>query len=178
MGRPRNRLLIDELHVLTDGAYAALWQFAAVMDWVATIKAERRSPTERLPWLLSDARAAQVSDVGDGMWVRLHDVPRALEARTYDREESLVLEVIDEERPGGRQRLRLDASSAGARCRPSTRTAGITLHVSALGAAYLGGPRLSDTVRARGVDEGQPGALVRAERLFRGPVEPWCSTFF
>ena len=176
--QPRNRLQVDELHALTQEAYAALWTFATSVDWVATVTAERRSPTERLPWLLTNARAAQVSEVSDGMWLRLHDIPRALEARTYDHDDALVLEVIDEERPGGRQRVRVDASTGGTRCRPSTRAADLTLHVSALAAAYLGGPRLTDTVLARGADEGRRGALVRAERLLRRPDEPWCSTFF
>ena len=178
LGQPRNILTVDELHALTVDAYAALWRFLAEIDWIATVKAERRSPTERLPWLLTNARAVRASDVGDGMWVRLVDIPRALEARTYEREGTVVLEVVDPETPGGRVRVRLDAGADGATCRPTTRSPDLTLDVAALGAAYLGGIPLADAVAARGADEHRRNALRKADRLLRTLDEPWCSTFF
>ena len=177
-GQPRNTVKVDELHALSDEAYVTLWRFLAETDWVATVTAERRSPRERLPWSLANARDARQSDLGDSMWVRLLDVPRALEARTYPGEGSLVLEVVDGEASGGRTRLLLDATVDGATCRPTDRSADLTIDVSALGAAYLGGPRLSDAAIATGFDEHQGGALAQAERLFRAADEPWCSTFF
>jgi predicted acetyltransferase len=112
------------------------------------------------------------------MSVRLFDLPRALEARTYESAALLVLEVVDGEAPGGRSRIALDASPDGATCRPSDRSPDLTVPVAALGAAYLGGSRLRDAVVATGVDEHANGALARADALFRAADEPWCSTFF
>jgi predicted acetyltransferase len=177
-GRPAGIVTVDDLHALTDEAYAALWRFLAELDWAATLKADHRSVSERLPWLLSDARAATISDVGDDLWVRLLDVPRALAARSYVVEGSIVLEIIDPEANGGRLRVELEAGPDGASARPTRRTPGLTIDVGALGAAYLGGVRLRDAVLAAGADEHRTGALVDAERLFRTPDEPWCSTFF
>ena len=176
--QPRNTLQVDELHGLTMEASGALWRFLAEVDWVATVKASRRSPSDPLPWLLTNGRAAAVSDVGDGIWVRIFDVPRALETRTYDRETRVVLEVVDAEAPAGRIRVDLDASPAGTTCRPTDRSPDLTLDVAALGAAYLGGTRLRDAVLAHGVDEHRTGALAAVETLLRMPEEPWCSTFF
>lgn len=177
-GQPRNVVKVDELHAVTDEAYIALWRFLAETDWVATVTAERRSPSERLPWLLSNARDVRLSDLGDGMWVRLFDVPRALEARAYDAQGSLVLELVDAEAKGGRTRMHLDAGPDGATCRLTDRSPDLTLDVSALSAAYLGGTRLRDAVLATGADEHREGALARADRLLRSADEPWCSTFF
>jgi predicted acetyltransferase len=176
--QPRSVVVVDELHALTEQAYAALWRYLVEIDWAGTVKAERRSPSDRLPWLLTNLRAAEVSDVGDGLWVRLFDVPRALEARRYEREGSLVLEVIDAEARGGRLRVLLDAGPDGATCRVTDRPADLTLDVGALGAAFLGGTRLGDAVLARGADEHRAGTLAQAERLFRTHDEPWSSTFF
>ncbi len=176
--QPRVILLVDELHALTDAAYVALWRFLAEVDLVATVKAEGRSPSERLPWLLSNARAAVASDVGDGLWVRLFDLVRALEARTYERAADVVLEVVDGEAPGGRTRVRLDAGPDGARCRRTKAEPDLTLDVAALGAAYLGGTRLRDAVLARGADEHRSGALAEVDGLFRTADQPWCTTFF
>ena len=142
--QPRNILTVDELHALTEDAYAALWRFLAEIDWVGTLKAERRVAGERLPWLLTNARAAHLTALVDGMWVRLFDLRRALEARTYEREGRVVLEVVDAEAPDGRIRLELDAGPDGAIARKSRRSPELTVDVGALGAAYLGGVRLRD----------------------------------
>jgi predicted acetyltransferase len=177
-GQPRNVLKVDELHALTDEAYSSLWRFLAEVDLVATVTADQRTVSERLPWLLTNARAAVVSDVGDELWVRLFDVPRALEARTYERSGSLVLEVVDGEVAGGRTCVELDAGPGGATARTTTRSPELTLDVAALGAAYLGGVPLRHAVAASGADEHRPGALAEADALLRTRGEPWCSTHF
>jgi len=177
-GHGRGVVEVEELYGLTDEAYAALWRFLAEMDLVATVKADGRPVDERLPWLVTNARAVRVTDLVDGLWVRLFDVPRALAARTYAATASLVLEVPDEAAPGGRWRLVLDASSDGAMCRPADREADLVVPVMALGAAYLGGTRLRDAVTGTGFEERTPGALAIADRLFRTADEPWCSTGF
>ncbi len=177
-GQPRNAVKVDELHATTDQAYNTLWRFLAETDWVATVSAERRSPAERLPWLLVNGRDVRLSDVGDAVWVRLLDVGRALEARTYDRAASLVIEVADAEATGGRSRWHLETDDGGATCRATDRSPDLTLDVSALGAAYLGGVDLRDAVLTRGADEHRSGALAEAGRLLRTGDVPWCSTFF
>jgi predicted acetyltransferase len=176
--QPRNILTVDELHALTDDAYASLWRFLAEIDWVATVKAERRTAGERLPWLLTNARAAQLTDIVDSVWVRLLDPRRALGARTYEREGRLVIEVIDAEAPNGRLRIELEAGPDGATARKTRRSPDLTVDVSALGSAYLGAIGLRNASLARGADEHRAGALAQADALLRTLHEPWCSTFF
>jgi predicted acetyltransferase len=176
--QPKGVLHVDELHALTDEATATLWRFLGEIDWVATLRAERRSPSDRLPWLLVNARAASLGEVGDGIWLRMLDVPAALSARTYEREGRLVLEIADREAPGGRLRVELDGGPHGATCRPTDADPDLSLDIAALSAAYLGGSRLRHAVIATGCDEHRPGALVEADALFRTADEPWCSTFF
>ena len=175
--QPAGVIMVDELHALTDEAGAALWRFLAEVDLVTTVRAEGRSPTDRLPWLLTNARAAIPSELGDGMWVRLFDVPRALAARTYPRDGRLVIEVVDAEL-GSPLRVALDTSPDGAACAVTDRSPDLTLPVAALGAAYLGGSRLRDATIATGVDEHTPGSLATLDALLRTADEPWCSTFF
>ena len=176
--QPRGVVHVDELHALTDEATATLWRFLVEIDWVATLRAERRSPSDPLPWLLVNARAASLSDVGDGIWLRILDIPAALAARTYEREGRLVLDVADREVTHGRIRVMLEGGPGGATCQVTDASPDLSLDVAALGAAYLGGSRLRDAVVATGFDEHRPGALAEAEALFRTADEPWCSTFF
>ena len=176
--QPTNTIVVDELHALTISSEAGLWRFLAEIDWVTTIKAARRSPSDRLPWFVTNARAAMPSEVGDAVWVRVFDLPRALEVRSYEHEARVVLEVVDPETPHGRVRVDLDATRDGATCRPTDRSPDLTIDAAALGAAYLGGTRLRDSVLAAGADEHRSGALRDVDRLLRTADEPWCSTFF
>ncbi len=175
---PQGTITVDTLVAVTDDAYASLWRFLAESDWVTTVKAEGRPISERLPWFLTNFRAARLSESTEGLWVRIFDIPRALAARSYERSGSLVLDIRDAELDGGRVRLRLDASPTGAKCEPTTDAPDLELDVSALGAAYLGGTLLSDAVLATGATEHTPGSLATATQLLRTSVEPWCASFF
>ena len=175
---PECQVEVSDLHAVTDAAYAALWRYLAELDLVAKVTAWNRSPAEALPWLATNARAVLPTHVADGIWVRLFDLPRALEARAWERAGSLVIEVADQEAAGGRIRLALDVSPDGARAVPTTRAADLVLPVAALGSVYLGGHRLRDVVLATGSDELRAGALAEADALFRLADQPWCSAGF
>jgi predicted acetyltransferase len=180
--QPRNVIKLDELHALSDGASADLWQFLSHLDWVTSIVAPRRAPSDRLPWTLTNARAAVISESGDSLWVRLLDVPRALTARTYTGEGSLIIEVVDTDVDGAeRTRIALDVGPDGASARLTRTAPDVTVAAAVLGAAYLGGTRLGDAAVAlgpAGAEEHRPNALATLEAWLRTPDEPWCSTFF
>ena len=50
--------------------------------------------------------------------------------------------------------------------------------VTALGSAYLGGFTWAQLARALRVGELRPGALARADALFRTDRAPWCPAIF
>jgi predicted acetyltransferase len=180
-GIPDNVVTVDELHAASAEAELALWQYLCSIDLVATINADSRRIREPLTWHLEDARALRLREVTEFLWIRIFEVERALAARRYERADRLVIEVVDAvgERPGpAAGRFELDASSDGVTCRRSDRSPDLTIEVKALGAAYLGGTRLIDAVRAGGASEATTGALARADALFRTADEPWCSTWF
>ena len=72
----------------------------------------------------------------------------------------------------------LDAGTDGATCAPTTEPAGITISAEALGAAYLGGVSLRTLAAAGQVDTHATAPLATADAMFRGPVAPWCTTWF
>jgi predicted acetyltransferase len=172
------RVDVADLHALSDAAYADLWRLLLSIDLVGVVRAVHRPVGEPLPWLLTNARAAEIGRVNDRLWLRIFDLPRALEARAYEQAAALTVEVVDDERWGGTRRWRLEAGPDGASCRPTGGEPDLTLPIAALGAAYLGGTRLQDAVRLLGADEHRTGSLAQADALFRTADEPWCSTFF
>ena len=175
---PGTEVEVQELVGLDDAAETALWRFVTSIDLVAQVKAEGRPVADRLPWRVTNPRAATLSNVSDGLWVRLLDVRAALAARTYERDASLVLEVVDPLAPGGSHRLLLDATADGATCTPTDRSPDLTLPVAALGSVFLGAHDLRDVVIRTGVDEHTRGTLAVAAAAFRTAREPWCSSFF
>ncbi len=175
--QPKMTANVPDLCAATPDAEARLWQFLADLDLVLTVTAEDRPGDELLPFLLTNARAAKQVESGDFVWVRLLDVPAALEARSYETPGRVVFEVTDELGLAG-GRFVLDASADGAACSPTNETVGLTLPVHALGAAYLGGTRLATLARAGWLDEHADGAVARADALLAGSVTPWCNTWF
>ena len=189
-GLARNQVHVDDL-VATDGtAYAALWRLLLDVDLADTVDAWRRPVDEPLRWVLADPRQLCTTAVTDDIWVRLLDIPRALEARHYDVEGRLVLDLADPFRPHQAGRYVLEAGPAGASCtredagkgRPSARRSGrgadLALGVSELGSLFLGGVRASSLARAGRVVERTPGALRRADAVFAGDPPPFCRTPF
>lgn len=177
-GLAANTLVVDELDATDDEVEAALWQYLIDVDLVATVKAVGRPVDEPLRWRLADPRRLSVTDVIDHLWVRVLDVPRALEARRYATEDRIVLEVSDDFRPETAGRYLVEGGPDGARCRRTDDPADLAMSVVDLGALYLGGASPTVLARAGRIVERTPGALRRADVFFPSAPAPWCSTEF
>ena len=151
-------------------AVAAVWRFLLDVDWTATISASLLPPDHALFSLLRQPRRMKYR-LGDGIWVRLVDVGAALAARTYASDGELVLDVADELCPwnAGRWSVRGERVDA---------PADLALDVRTLGAAYLGGVRFAAMAQGGWVEELTPGAIDRADGIFRHGLHPWCPELF
>ena len=176
LGIPNGSVIVQELMAATDGAYAALWQYLFGVDLVATVQGQLRRVDEPLLWMLADPRRLIRRRV-DALWVRIVDVPAALEGRRYGAEGSVVFDVRDSFCPWVAGRYELEAGAEGARCRPSTAEPDVVLSAADLGAAYLGGVRLA-TLRRAGRVEGDAPALARADAMLSWDPLPWCPEVF
>ena len=177
-GEPAGEAIIRE--VVADGpaATAAIWEFLLGLDLVRTISWDAGPADCELAHLVDNPRAVR-SDPGDGLWIRLVDVDRALARRTYAADVDLVLEVTDRFCPQNTGRHRLSAAAGGgATCTPTTDPADLRLDVEALGAVYLGGPSVRALADAGRVQEATRGAVDAATAAFRGDREPWCPEIF
>ncbi|MFI2437222.1 GNAT family N-acetyltransferase [Streptomyces sp. NPDC018693] len=175
--QPLNTAKVDWLVATTPAAERALWQYLCSIDWVVTVKTGDRAPDDLLPRLLPDSRAARIISQVDFLWVRLLDVVRALEARTYEGEGELVLEVVDR---GGLTggRFLLTASPDGGACTPSTRSADLTLDVAELASLWLGDESAVRLAALGRVREERAGAARKADALLRTSRRPWCPDAF
>jgi predicted acetyltransferase len=167
-------LVVHELHAVDDEVEAALWQFVLDVDLVREIRGRRRPVDERLAWRLADPRRLVVEHEVDDLYVRLVDPAAALSARTYGSDDEVVLEVTDPFRPANDGRWLV----SGAGCQRTARDVDLALGASELGSLYLGGVAPSLLARAGRIEEIRPGALRRADALFRSPVAPWLTMGF
>jgi len=168
---------VRELMATTPEAYAALWRFCLDHDLIDKIQAWPMRPEEPLLHLLANPRKLNLK-LGDGLWLRLLDLPKALSSRRYSAKDRLVLEVRDTFCPWNDGRFELEAGPDGAECVPTDREPDLALEVRDLGAAYLGGVRFSTLSRAGRVGQLTPDALARADAMFQWDPPPWCPQVF
>jgi predicted acetyltransferase len=171
-------LRVNQLVASSPTVRAALWRYCLDVDLVATICFENLPLGDPVRWMLRDPRRLRTTTVSDWLWVRLVDVPKALEARRYRTPGALVLEVTDAFLPENEGRYHLDAGPDGARCRRTNAAPDLRLSVAELGSVYLGGVPLTALAGAGRVEEITRGALAGADLVFGSDVAPWCSTDF
>ena len=173
---PAGVLAVQELMAATDSAYVGLWHYLFGVDLIGTIQARIRPVDEPLYWMLADPRRL-VRSPNDSLWVRVVDVPAALEARRYASDISLVIAVRDPFCDWTEGRYQLEGGPDGATCKRTDAGADITVNAADLGAAYMGGTRLSLLARAGRV-EGDPDVLRRADAAFGWTPLPWTPEVF
>ncbi|GAA1431043.1 GNAT family N-acetyltransferase [Streptomyces thermospinosisporus] len=176
--QPQNTVRVRWLIAVTPAAERALWRYLCSIDWVVTVKSGGRAPDDLLPLFLPDARAAAITTQADWLWVRILDVVRALEARTYEAAGSLVLEVTDRGGlTGGRYRLEASEDGAGS-CTPTDASADLSLETGELAALWLGDESAVRLAAAGRVREERAGAARQADALLRTSRRPWCPDVF
>ncbi|HEU5478046.1 MAG TPA: GNAT family N-acetyltransferase [Gaiellaceae bacterium] len=172
-GSATSRLVVSEALGATPQAMAAIWRFLLDVDWMGSVETSLVPPDHPLFLLLATPRRARYR-MGDGLWVRVVDVPAALSGRTYGDGAPLVLEVRDAVCGWNDGRWRLD----GGTCERTDEEPDLALDVSALGSAYLGAVSFAQLREALRVEELREGAVRRADTLFAWRPLPWCLEIF
>ncbi len=170
-------VFVREVMATDAAALAALYRYLFDLDLMASTELWNVPVDDPLlHWLTNPRRAKPV--LGDALYVRLVDLPRALSSRTYAVELDVVLDVVDELCPWNAGRWRLAGGPAGGGCERSTAPADLSLDVTQLGAAYLGGFALAELAAAGQVSELVPGALPLATSAFAHSPAPWAPAIF
>jgi predicted acetyltransferase len=167
------KIVVVEALATTPQANAELWRFLLDIDWVATIELHLIPPDHPLFFLLAEPRYAAYRPA-DAIWVRLIDVGAALSGRTYASDDEIVFDVTDTFCPWNEGTWQV----AGGIAERTNATADIRLDARELGAAYLGGIGFRQLAQGGNVEELTPGALDRADGIFRHGLHPWCPEIF
>jgi predicted acetyltransferase len=171
-GFPKGEVRVVEAFALTLEAELALWRFLHSVDLTVRVDVFSFDPGARLTLNVRDPRALGMK-LGDALWLRLVDVERALQARSYGHTDPVVLEVADELCPwnAGCYRIGPDAGRVDA-------TADLALDVADLASLYLGAWDVQRLVHSGLADERSAGAAEAASQLLRTALPPWCPEVF
>jgi predicted acetyltransferase len=175
-GLPGGTLQIREALGTTPRATREIWRFLFGVDLVTTVSTWLLPPDHPLFLSVTEPRRLHLR-VGDGLWVRLLDIPAALAGRSYFAEGSVAFDVRDTfcNWNDGTWTLRAEG---GAGTVERGGEADLRLDVSDLGSTFLGGWTFAELERAGRVEELVPGAVERADALFRTGLRPWCPEIF
>lgn len=169
-GTFRSILSITHLTAETDEALRALWGFTVNHDLVTRVEADLRPVDDPIVHLVADQRAVEFA-VHDHGWLRVLDVPAALQGRRYSATAEAVLRVDDPYGlAAGTWLVRTDAGG-GVEARPSDQRADVTLGVAELSAVYAGGVPLTQ-LAAAGRVHGDASAIEALSSAFRAQPAP------
>lgn len=167
---------------VSDAAYASLWAFVGAVDLVERVRFGYSAQESPLPWLLTDPRRVRITGQSDGMWLRILDVTKALEARPYSVPGELTLAIHDDmDYAEGVFRLTSDGQNgtveriAESSDSQAGREADLRLAVPELGSLYLGGADPVVLARAGRIVKRSDAAAIRARALLaleRAPYAP------
>ena len=162
---PKGEVRVREVVAADPATYAALWRFLLTIDLARTATFSFAALDEPLIHLVDEPRRLGARML-DGLWVRVVDVPRALESRRYPVDVDVVLDVTDTLLPQNTGRWRLTGGPGGATCAATDDPADLACTALELGAVYLGGPSLGSLGASGRVRELTPGALAAASTAF------------
>jgi predicted acetyltransferase len=176
-GGPVGTVLVRELVAANPTAYRSLWEFALSVDLTRNVRFGFAASDEPLQFMVTEPRRLEAK-LTDALWVRVLDVPRALEARRYAAPVDVVLDVTDARIPANNGRWHLLADRDKSVCTATDAPTDLALDVAALGAAYLGGTSLRTLAACDRVSELRSPALAIASTAFGWPRDPSATEVF
>lgn len=116
----------------------------------------------------------------DHLWLRILDVPAALEARTYRADVDMTIAVDDELIAENSYLWRFTVSDGVAHVSRAERdaTADVRLRIQELSSAYLGGVSIDALATAGLVHDIQPGSVAALSQAMRSPHSPRSTFLF
>ncbi|HCT78083.1 MAG TPA: GNAT family N-acetyltransferase [Micromonosporaceae bacterium] len=164
-GGPDGKVMVHHVVAANPAAYRELWRYLLDIDLTRSVSLHFAAIDEPLFDMVNEPRQLGAT-VGDGLWLRIVDVPAALSARRYAAPIDLVLDISDDLFPQNTGRFRLTGLTGGAHCVLSTDPADLSLDVGTLGALYLGGGTAGALADAGRINELRPGAVAEAHAAF------------
>jgi predicted acetyltransferase len=157
----------------TAAATQRLMSVLADLDLMSKVAVPKITIDDPLMLSLVNVRASSAA-VEDNLWVRILDVPAALEARTYAADCDVVVELTDTHVPANAGAWHIAVVNGVAQVSKASADAAVQVGMSMqdLSAAYLGGVTLASLALAGLVEVHEPAALTSLSKAMCGDQLP------
>lgn len=173
---PDGKLTISEVLGTTDAAYRALWYHLSHVDLFPNVSHWNLPEDSVLPWIISDPRHLTYA-TWEALWVRLLDIPSALEARAYTTDGRVIIAIEDSFMTQVGGTFEVNVTNGRAKVERTEAAPDLTMDVADLGSLYLGHHR-AEQLRKAGRIKGAPEALDTLDQLLSWPVRSWTQEIF
>lgn len=167
-------IVVEDFFAPTVDAHLGLLRFLFGLDLVDRVVFWMLPVDDPLPLLLLDRRAAKVTAVHDETWLRIVDVRRALGARSYVGDDTIVISVTDPLL----QRNSATFAITGDGAAPTDQRPRLRVGIEGLGTVLLGGATWQNLAVAGLAIAEDGAALAAADRLFAVPDAPYAGFYF
>ncbi|MGO9550017.1 GNAT family N-acetyltransferase, partial [Mycobacterium sp.] len=167
-------VVVEDFFAPTTEAYLGLLRFLLDLDLIDRVVFWMLPVDDPLPWLLLDRRALKVSAVHDETWLRILDVEKALTARRYARDGTVIIAVDDPLLPGNS----ISVSITGGGAEVTEQRPQLSVGVEGLASVLLGGATWRSLAAAGLVRADDPAAVDVADRLFAVHDAPYAGFYF
>lgn len=154
-----------------------LWNYLFGIDLAQKVIGYFMPVDHPLPLMALEPRRLKMR-VHDAVWLRAADVQEALANRSYALEETLTFALSDPFCEWNDGTWKLSARGGGHTVDRADGDPELALDSCDLGAIYLGGITVTDLHRAGRIQELKPGAVAKADAMFRTDRKPWCPEIF
>lgn len=173
---PSGEVDVIEMMTVSPEAHRAIWGYLTSIDLFTTVKRWNTPVDDPLALEVTEPRRVR-RGLGDGLWLRLVDVEKALESRRYECDGVISIGVTDPFRPATGGVYSLEVVDGEATCRRSETSPDIECDIDVLGHLYLGGGTALGMADAGRV-EGEASKVELIHRIFRTDRAPWCPEVF
>jgi predicted acetyltransferase len=167
-------IVVEDFFAPTTEAYLGLLRFLLELDLIDRVVFWMFPVDDPLPWLLRDRRAMRVTAVHDETWLRIVDVEKALTARRYARDGTVIIAVDDPLLPGNS----ISVSINGGGAEVTEQRPQLSVGVEGLASVLLGGATWRSLAAAGLVRADDPAAVDVADRLFAVHDAPYAGFYF
>ena len=170
-------IVVRDLAWLSPDAYRCLWTFIKRHDLVGRVRWDNAPADDPGGEFFMEPRLLHARD-REGFWLRMIDVEAALEARGWDDEGQISIEIADDLlAPWNAGTYTLTTANGAAEVTRDSGAGDIRLSVKALASLYTG-IRSARQLNAWGLIEGESAAIRRADALFAMRYAPHCPDHF
>jgi predicted acetyltransferase len=176
-GVPAGSLEVLEAFATSPEATVELWRYLFGVDLVATVRSTTLPADHPLLQLVAEPARLRFG-LQDALWLRVVDLTRALQGRSYAQRGVLTLGITDALCPWNEGSWRVEAGPGGCSVRPTGEEPDLALDIEDLGSVYLGGFTFGHLREAGLLQARDLSSVAKADSMFRTERAPFCPQTF